>query len=383
VGGLVVIGAEMVSTDVTVRGAMIAGIELNRTGAGRSLDASGLTLLPGFVDIHVHGGGGQSFFTRDPERIAAYSRWAPANGVTSFLVSLVGNNPDDTCAMLDALRPALDGAATGAQPLGFHLEGPFISPVRKGAFPESVLRSPALDEFQRYQHAAGGAIRQVTIAPELPGALEVAEAAVASGCRAAMGHTDATYEQASRGLDGPISHVTHLFNAMRPVHHREGGPIVATLESSATCELIFDGEHVSPEVLRVAYRVLGDTRAVVVTDNLYLAGAARTSGTFAGGTVSAEGAVARREDSTIVGSLLPFQRHFRNAIQFLGIDLVQAARLCANNAARVIGAAGRGEISPGAFADLVLLDRQREVVATVCAGALAYLRPGDEWRYSP
>ena len=372
----------MVRTDVSIRDSVVTALEHRSPGEGHALDAAGSAVLPGFIDIHVHGGGGHSFFTRDPARIEAYAQWAPRNGVTSFLVSLVGNDAEDTCVMLAALKPALTGSNYAAQPLGFHLEGPFINPVRKGAFPEPVLRAPVAEEFVRYQDAAGGAIRQMTVAPELPGAHDVADAAVGSGCRAAMGHTDASFEEARRGLAGPFSHVTHLFNAMRPLHQRDGGPIAAALLSDATCELIFDGVHVSSEVLRLAYRNLGPNRTIVVTDNLYLAGTDVAEGTFAGGTVRSGAGVARRGDGTIVGSTMTLDDHFRNATRFLNVDLATASQLCSTNAARLLGMQDRGVIGVGAVADFVLLDEALEVVATVCRGRLAYLRPRDEWRHS-
>ena len=232
------------------------------------LDAAGLTAGAGLVDIHVHGGGGYSFFGKDPAVVAAYAAWAPRNGVTSFLVSTIGRDPDDTTAVFAGLVPAIT-AGDGAEPLGFHLEGPFINPERKGAFHPRMLRMPDREEFLRHQAAAGGAIRQVTLAPELPGALALIAAVSDSGAVPAMGHTDATVAEARAGFEHGVRHVTHLYNAMRPVHQREGGPSVAALlEESVTCELICDGAHVDPDVLRVAYRVLGPSRAVVVTDNI-------------------------------------------------------------------------------------------------------------------
>ena len=354
-GRIVAIGRGIVAPDVPV------------------LDAEGLTVGPGFIDVHVHGGGEHSFFTRDIERIHEYARWAPRNGVTSFLVSTVGTAPDDTSAIFAALAPAVHTSA-GAEVLGFHMEGPFINPVRHGAFPTGMLRAPSLEEFEEFQDAAGGHIRQVTLAPELPGALLLARSIDRSGAIPAMGHTDATVEECSIGFDAGIRHVTHLFNAMRPVHQREGGPIVAALlRDQATCELICDGAHVAPDVLRMAYRVLGPTRTVVVTDNLHLAGLEAQSGRFAGEEVTVSGAKAAKADGTIVGSVATMDQHFRNAVDFLGIDVATAFRLCATNPARVAGASSRkGQVERGFDADLVLLDADLRVRATVCRGAVVY-----------
>lgn len=342
-------------------------------GDAQVVNASGLTIGPGFVDVHVHGGGGHSFFTRDAQRIRDYAMWAPRNGVTSFLVSTVGRDAEDTVAIFAALAPAVHDTA-GAEVLGFHLEGPFINPVRNGAFPRDMLRAPVREEFLRFQAAANGHIRQVTIAPELPLALDLAGAISASGAIPAMGHTDANTDQCRAGFDSGIRHVTHLFNAMRPVHQREGGPIVAALlEDNATCELICDGAHVDPAPLLMAYRVLGPHRTVIVTDNLHLAGMGADSGKFAGEEVTVSNGKAAKADGTIVGSVETMDQHFRNAMRFLGVSVVTAFRLCATNPARIAGAANRkGQLERGMDADLVLLDGDLNVRMTICRGEVAF-----------
>ncbi len=360
--------------DVLCEGGRIVAIgrDLDSPGA-RVLNADGVAVGPGFIDVHVHGGGGNSFFTQDRSRIEAYAAWAPRNGVTSFLVSTVGNGPGESEAILKALAPAV-GSTGGAEVLGFHLEGPFINPARHGAFPTGILRAPSVAEWERYAAAAGGAIRQVTLAPELPGAVPLIRAIERAGAIPAMGHTDATTVESARGFEAGIRHVTHLFNAMRPIHQREGGPIVAALlEERATCELICDGAHVDPAPLRMAYRVLGPERTVVVTDNLHLAGQEATSGRFAGEEVTVSGAKAAKADGTIVGSVATMDAHFRNTLAFLGVDLATAFRLCSTNPAGVAGAAGRkGKIEPGFDADLVVLDSDLRVRATVCRGEVAF-----------
>lgn len=378
-GGDVVLADAISRADVLLRAGRIVALGARIEPGAAEFDARGLTVLPGLIDIHVHGGGGHSFFTTDPARLAAYASWAPRHGVTAFLASLVGVTHGATVEMLRALQGVAGGP--GAELLGVHLEGPWISPARRGAFPELALRPPSLDEFAACVDAAGGRLRIVTLAPELPGALDLVDAVVDAGVVAAAGHTDATTAEMAAGFERGVSHVTHLFNAMRPIHQREGGPIVAALASAATCELIFDGAHVAPEVLRFAFSALGPRRTVAVTDNLYLAGTGQAAGAFASGNVSAVGDLARREDGTIVGSLAPMDRHFRNVVEILGAGLPVAAQLCATNPAQVIGAAGRGAIEPGFAADLVLVDRALQVVATFCRGELAYC--ADPGRLGP
>ncbi len=367
--GTVVIGDGLIVVDILIENGKIASLGEARAYDGPVLDARGLTVGPGFIDVHVHGGGGFSFFSSDPANVMGYSDWAPRNGVTGFLVSTVGRDAGETERLFAALVPTI-GKPGGAEALGFHMEGPFINPERKGAFHSSMLRAPRIEEWQRFQAAAGGNIRQVTFAPELPGALDLASAITASGAIPSLGHTDATAAECAAGFEAGARHVTHLFNAMRPLHHRAGGPIAACLlETRATCELICDGAHVAPEVLRMAYQVLGPTRTVVVTDNLHIAGTSEVGGTFGGQQVEVSGATAVRADGTIVGSVATMDQHFRNAIAFLGVELPTAFRLCSTNPARVAGVAARkGAIAPGMDADLVLLDVDLRVVATVCRG---------------
>ncbi len=360
------------------RGRVVAvGRDLDAGGAAR-LDGRGLTAGPGFIDVHVHGGGGFSFFTSDPGNVGGYAAWAPRNGVTAFLVSTVGRDAAETERSFAALAPTI-GAGRGAEALGFHMEGPFINPARKGAFPEEMLRVPSIDEFARFQAAAQGLIKQVTFAPELPGGLALARAIAESGATPAIGHTDATAEEVRAGFEAGARHVTHLFNAMRPLHQREGGPIAACLlEERATCELICDGAHVAPEVLQMAYRILGPLRTVIVTDNLHIAGTGEAGGSFGGRNVQVSGAKAVREDGTIVGSVATMDQHFRNAVAFLGIDVATAFRLCSTNPARVARVDTRkGMLEPGMDADVVLLDADLRVQATICRGEVVFLREPD------
>ncbi|GAB4322266.1 MAG: N-acetylglucosamine-6-phosphate deacetylase [Dehalococcoidia bacterium] len=366
--------ADIVCEDRQVAGVAPPG-KVEAAGA-EVVEGRGMIAGPGFVDVHVHGGGGHSFFTDDAAHVRAYARWAPSVGVTSFLVSTAGRDATETERRLAALAGAIGPDGEGAEALGFHLEGPFVNPARRGAFDASQLRPPSVPEYERYARAAGGHIRQVTVAPELPGALDLVRAVVASGAVAAMGHTDATVAEARAGFDAGITHATHLFNAMRPIHQREGGAIVAALlERGVTCELICDGAHVSPEVLALAYHVLGPGRTVAVSDNLHIAGTGAVRGRFGAEAVSASGGAAVRADGTIAGSVTTFDQHFRNVCHFLGLGPADAFRICAENAARLAGVGDRkGRLEPGMDADIILLDDDLNVVATVCRGRLAYQR---------
>ena len=348
------------------------GPELSNDSA-QVIEGSSLTLGPGFVDIHTHGGGGSSFLGEDGTAVVSYSAWAPSVGVTGFLASTAGATLEQTLARLSALSAAASAAVpAGAEPLGVHLEGPFLNPVRRGAFDPAMFRAPEVTEVRKYLDAAAGVLRQVTIAPELPGALPIIHQLERAGVTVAMGHTDASTIEAGEGFSAGVSHVTHLFNAMRPFHHREAGAVAASLMAeTVTCELIMDGVHVSPDTLRLAYRLLGPERTVAVTDNVSFAGTSEVSGDFEGVDITVARGAATRRDGTLVGSIQTMDQHFRNAIEFLGLDLPTAFRICSTNPAAVVGAGDRkGRIAVGHDADLVLFDDDLRLVATVSRGVL-------------
>ena len=345
------------------------GREIEDPGAA-ILDAAGLIVGPGFIDLHVHGFGRSSFFEPDEATVAAFAQEVVRHGVTAFLVSTAAPSLD---AWRRRLSLPLVVPEPAAEPLGFHAEGPFLSPARRGAFPHGWLMAPDRDVLAELFRCAGDALRMITVAPELPGALELIRLAEEFGAVAAIGHTDADFATASAAFEAGASHVTHLFNAMRPFHHRDGGPVAASLLSGVTCELIADGVHVAPEALRVAYRVLGPTRTVLVSDNVAWLDA------DAGGEPAGE--VVRTPEGTIAGSRVPFDEQFRRAVRFLGIDVSTAFRLASSNSARTVRFHHRkGAIERGMDADLTLLDSELRVAGTICRGQVAYLREPERLR---
>jgi len=376
-GASVVADGGLARLDIlSVNGAVVEiGPRIEREGA-IVLDASGMTLGPGLIDIHTHGGGGTSFVSNDIDATKAYAAWAPSVGVTGFLTSTVGATVDETAKRLRQLSHGALLGAPAAESLGIHLEGPFLNAVRRGAFEPSMFRAPNVSEMQRYIEAAGGSLRLVTIAPELPGAAAVIEQLQRAGVTVAMGHTDASVVESREGFAMGVSHVTHLFNAMRPFHHREAGAIVAALmDDRVLCELIMDGVHVSPDTLRLAYRLLGPKRTVVVTDNVSFAGTPEDGARFGGMDVSISRGAATKRDGTLVGSIQTMDQHFRNAVEHLGIGVAEAFRICSTNPAAAIGVGDRkGRIAVGYDADFVLLDADLNVARTVCGGAVAYER---------
>jgi N-acetylglucosamine-6-phosphate deacetylase len=330
------------------------------------------TLVPGFIDIHVHGGGGFSLATRNPEEVRSYARWVVAKGVTSFLASVVADTPGEDEAYLRAAAQAAGPVSDGAELVGIHLEGPFVNSVRRGAIPESWLRAPDVDLFRRLANAAGGRLRMLTLAPELAGARALLEEAAAAGCIVALGHSDASYEVAREAIAAGARHLTHAFNGMRPFHHREPGVLGATLESQAvTAELIADGVHVHPAAARLLLAAKGAANVALVTDGVAPAGL--SEGTFRIGGREARLSQARvtLADGTIAGGAATMDALVRNAVEWGLAPLTEAVRMASTVPARIVGLEGRkGRIAPGYDADLVVLDKGLEVAMTCVRGEI-------------
>ncbi len=376
-----IVNARIVFPDVIREGGVVFddGVIVDVIGAGEAppddadvVDARGQYLAPGLIDIHVHGGGGFDLMTDDPEQVRGYAKFIARRGVTSFLISTSGKDHAQIVARLRALAPIIGHQAGSARIVGFHLEGPYINPVRKGAFPPAWLRAPSVEEYNELVDAAGNSVRQMTLAPELPGAHALITAVVASGATAAIGHTDATYDEAMRAIDLGATHVTHCFNAMRPFGHRDPGVLGAVMSCDAvTAELIGDGAHVDYVAARVLVRAKGADNVVLITDGMPLAGTADGDGTWEGQPIRVEGGKAVRiSDNTIIGGVITLDQTVRNAVAHLDVGVPQAIAMATANAARAIGLGDTyGTIAAGRAADLVLLDERLFVTAVWSAGA--------------
>jgi N-acetylglucosamine-6-phosphate deacetylase len=336
-------------------------------------DLKGLVLLPGFIDIHVHGGGGYSLASSRPDEIEDYSRWVTAHGVTGFLATICADSFEHGIA---AVRTAVQARCDeGASLLGVNLEGPFVSPQRLGALPPSWANEPGADSLDQLTNAARGHLRVMTIAPELPGALEVIRVASASGVLPAVGHTDATFDAARQGFLAGASHVTHAFNAMRPPHHRDPATIGAALEfPDVTVEVIADGIHLHPATVRLLVNALGPDRICIITDAVTPAGL--NEGVFQiGGSEAAlgEDSSIHLPDGTIAGSAMTMDVAVRNLLQWNIADLHSISRMASSVPARVLGLQGnKGVIATGYDADLVALTADYRVAKTWVGGRLVY-----------
>ncbi len=305
------------------------------------LDLRGRYLAPGFIELHTHGGGDHSLLTEDPAEVDAYARWITSRGVTSFLIGVAGGEHERILRALQRSAVFFERPPAGAQALGYFLEGPFLNPRRRGAFPEAWLRPPDVAQFREYVEATGRRLRLVTLAPELPGADALIAAALEAGAVPSLGHSDATYEEALHAFEAGVRHVTHCFNAMRPLAHRDPGCLGAALTTpSVTCELILDGSHVHPAAAALLVRAKGVDGTVLVSDALPPAGSERETVEWEGMRAKVVGRAAVGEDGTIIGSLATTDEVLRNAVAWLPVTLPEAVRMATCNPARVLGLDG-------------------------------------------
>lgn len=334
----------------------------------RVRDLEGRVLAPGFIDLHVHGAAGAEFLDAGPEERAAILELHARGGTTGLLATTVTASRERLVATvreLAAAEPVADGAAI----LGIHLEGPYLCAARRGAQDARHLRAPDAGELARL--LGSGPVRLVTLAPELPGAAEAIAQVVLAGAVASVGHTDATYAQAAAAFDAGASHATHLFNGMRPFHHREPGVIGAALDRpEVTCELICDGLHADPVAMRLVARLKGSGGTALVTDAMQAAGLG--DGSYRIGELPVEvrdGRAVLADSGTLAGSTLTMGAAVRNAVALMGVSLGDAIRMASTTPARVLGLEPRkGTLAPGRDADFVVLDDDLAVRATMIAG---------------
>jgi N-acetylglucosamine-6-phosphate deacetylase len=360
---------------VTVEGDRIAGIEAAAAGAQTPAEVIGgpaARILPGLLDIQVNGAFGDDF--ADPSaRMASIRRRMPRFGVTSFVPTIVTSAPE-------TYRPTLANLRRSSEPgeaavLGVHIEGPFISPKHPGTHPPQHLRPPDVREAATWLEE--GDVIWFTLAPELPGALELIRFLVREGVRVSMGHTDATWEEASVAAGAGATIATHLFNAMRPFRHRDPGVAGYVLASDLAAGFIADGNHIAFETIRVVARAKAPDRMILVTDAL--AGLGMPPGRYwlAGREYVSDGTCGRLPDGTLSGSLLPLNDALRNLVEKAGLDPVVAVGMATLNPARALGLEGtHGRVEMGRRADLAVVDSGWNVLATICGGAVGYAAEG-------
>jgi len=337
------------------------------------LDAQGRILAPGLIDVHIQGAGGADVLDATPEALATVARTCARFGVTGFLATTI-YRPGLDNRHLNAAAACTGRDLGGAHLLGTHLEGPFISFEKKGMILPSCLAQPSPAVLEDIYALLGTSLRMMTIAPELPGSPELIRALVDHGTIASFGHSSATYEQTLEGFDAGITHVTHLFNAMPSLHHRNPGPLTAIFErAGVTGQVITDGVHSHPSVVRLAYNALGPERFVTITDGMQAMGLPDGRYVYNGIEYEAKDGAARYKDGTLIGTALGLNQMLARLIRFTGCSLSTAIDTVTKNAAAVLGMADtKGSIAKGKDADLVILDSELGVHATIAAGQIVY-----------
>jgi N-acetylglucosamine-6-phosphate deacetylase len=337
----------------------LRGGRIGEVGVGRppesAVDLGGAWVVPGFIDMHVHGGGGHDFTTSAAD-MAAGVEFHRSKGTTRTLVSLMAAPVDALCRQLGWVA---DLAGEGSTVVGAHLEGPFLAHARCGAQNAEYLLAPDHDVLAALLQAGRGYLKTMTFAPELPGGIDMIPTLLASGVIASVGHTDADYSQARTAFVAGATLVTHLFNAMRPTTHRHPGPAVAALEAGVMCELVNDGVHVHDAVTRLAARCLPEN-LVLITDAISATGAGDGSYVLGDQSVTVAGGEARLTSSDrLAGSTLTMDEAFKRAVVDIGLTIEQAVTASSSNPARLLGLTGScGSIAVGLDADLAILDEK-------------------------
>ncbi|MGA2898155.1 MAG: N-acetylglucosamine-6-phosphate deacetylase, partial [Acidobacteriaceae bacterium] len=362
---------------------LIASIESGEPSP-EAASADETTLSPAFFDIHVHGAAGHDAMEATPEAINCIGGFLATKGVAYFLATTVTAPIDRTLRALEGIanaidatnsRPAARDTELAAQPVGIHIEGPFLSHAKRGVHPAAELQPPSIPLFERLQQAARGHIRLLTIAPEIPGALDLIAHATQSGTRVSLGHSDATAAQTRAAIAAGAASATHTFNAMRRLDHREPGIAGVVLDAdSLYAELICDGIHVAPEFVRLWLRSKGEERAILVTDGIsatgmpdanYLLGELEV--TVKNGRCLLTSDLAKGTE-TLAGSALTMDRAVANLCRFTGATLATAVRLANRNPARMLGLDDLGEIAVGRPANFNLYSAAGELRQTILRG---------------
>ena len=360
---------------VVIEDGRIARVSSDAAPAG-ALAFPDATMIPGLIDLQVNGGAGVDCLRTGAPAYETLGRYLAATGVTAYLPTITSAPLDEMRRAGEAVVIAMRREGRGPEILGVHLEGPYLNPLRRGAHPAAVLRTPDADEMAETVRRLDGALRIVTLAPELEGAEAVVRSLAGQGIVVSIGHTDAGFDEVEAAVRWGARMATHLFNAMRGIHHREPGTAGGALVTPALAlGLIADLVHVHPAVLSLAAHAAGMARIVLVTDAISAAGMGRGSFTLGAQTVDVKDGVPRLADGTLAGSVLQLHRAVQNFAAAAGVsrrDAVQAASL---TPARLLGLHRRkGRLAVGMDADLVVLGRDGEVLLTIARGEIVYRR---------
>jgi N-acetylglucosamine-6-phosphate deacetylase len=338
-------------------------------------DALHLTLVPGFIEPHIHGCGGFDVMDATQDSMRVICRTLPRYGTTSFLPTTVSAPEDEIASAVDRLAKVIRTPFTGARPLGIHLEGPFLNVQKRGTHQPVNVRLPDPSLLSSWIQRSGGMVKLLTMAPELKGASATAALARRSGIAVAMGHSDASFSESNAAANEGTHYAVHTFNAMRQFFHRDPGIVGAVLSDDRIfAEIIADGVHVAPEVVRIFARAKGTARVILATDATSATGMPDGEYALGKSLVQVRGGICRDSEGRLAGSTLTQDKALRNLIQWTGMRLGDALPALTANPADALSLEGRGRIEPGAFADFTFLDENLEVVRTYSGGTLVFSR---------
>ena len=361
---------ELKIADIAVENGRIAAVGEGLASSGEAFDLKGFIIVPGFVDIHIHGCAGFDACDGTREALSGMAEHLLTQGVTSFCPTTMTLASEEIEAALQNIKSCMENPPKGAAIRGINMEGPYISMSKKGGQKGEFVKKPDWQQFKRFFDLSGGAIKIVDIAPECDKANEFIDNACQL-CRVSIAHTDADYEAATASFKKGVTHVTHLFNAMPGFSHREPGTVGAVFDDERVmAELICDGFHIHPATLRVAFRILGEDRTIIVSDSMRAAGLPDGSYALGGQQVTVVGGHARLADGTIAGSTTNLYEEVINLLSF-GVPFKQVIKSATINPAKAICEEDKiGSIEVGKLADLVVLDKDFKLKAVIKQGAV-------------
>ncbi|MBD8588534.1 N-acetylglucosamine-6-phosphate deacetylase [Peribacillus castrilensis] len=332
-------------------------------------------VIPGAIDIHIHGASNSDAMDATHDALSTMAKTLPKEGTTSFLATTMTQSTQAIeSALLNAGKYIENQTQEHAEIVGIHLEGPFISPARKGAQPEDYIVDPDVTLFKKWQEMAENQIKLVTLAPEQPNGLDLAAHLRGTGVVASIGHSDATYDQIDEAIQAGTTHVTHLYNGMRGLHHREPGVLgAAYLRDELYVELIADGIHCRPEMIKLAYNQITSERMILITDSLRAKWLEKGTYDLGGQPVNVDETKATLSDGTLAGSILKMNDAIKNTMKYTDCSMTDIIKMTAENPAKQLRIFDRkGSIQVGKDADLVILNDRLDVEMTFCRGNLAF-----------
>lgn len=365
--GRVILKDRIVDKAVVIDKDRIADITDTVPGLVKEIDARGMYVSPGFIEIHMHGRNGYDAMDSSYEAINGISKALIGSGVTGFLATTMTMPEDDIKKAVMTVGESM-GRVQGARLMGLHMEGPFISKEHKGAQPEEYIQKPSMEEYLKLCDGFQNIVKLATVAPEIEGATEFIRQLADMGTVVSMGHTNATYEEAMRGIEAGIKSSTHTYNGMRGLHHREPGALGAVFDSDIFAEMICDGVHVHFAVLRALLKIKGVERSILITDSMRAAGMDDGVYDLGGQQVFVKDGQARLKDGTIAGSTLTLDRAVYNAVKHLGVTIPEAVRMASYNPAVLLGIDDMGEIKKGNLADIILFDENIKIKGMYISG---------------